>query len=67
MPFLILIDCDKDCKFLINMRVFAYNECIFFARLTFSFLMQLLPINSFKFPFFLKVVICSSWNNLWKV
>ena len=40
---------------------------VFFAHLTFPFLMQLLPINSFRFVFLLKVVIGSSWSNPWSV
>ena len=36
---------------------------VFFARLTFPFLMQLLPISYFRFLFLLKAVIGSSWNN----
>ena len=36
---------------------------VFFARLTFPFSMQLLPISSFRFLFLLKAVIGSSWND----
>ena len=36
---------------------------VFFGRLTFPFSMQLLRIISFRFPFLLKAVIGSSWNN----
>ena len=35
---------------------------VFFARLTFPFLMQLLPISSFRFLFLLKAVIAPSWK-----
>ena len=37
---------------------------VFFARLTFPFSMQLLPISSFGLLFLLKAVTGSSWNNL---
>ena len=36
---------------------------LFFACLTFPFLMQLLRISLFRFLFLLKAVIGSSWNN----